>query len=501
MPVETQVIVIGAGPVGLLLAAELRLGGADVAVVETRATFTTESRASTLHARTMEILDSRGLLDALGTPRAETHGHFGGLPLDLTLPSSHPGQWKILQADTERVLQDWALSLGADIRRRHTLRDLQVRDDGVLADVDGPDGALQIHAKYVVACDGEDSTVRRLTGVGFPGRAARREMLRADVVELDVPDRRFERRQNGLAVAARRPDGVTRVMVHERGRAPQSRAHDVDFPEISAAWQQVTGEDISSGRSTWVNSFDDASHQVTAYRYGRLLFAGDAAHRQLPVGGQALNLGLQDAFNLGWKLAAHLGPNSPEGLLDSYSGERHPVGRRVLANIQAQTELLLGGPDFNPLRDLLAGLLSLVDVREHLAGMISGLDVRYDIGVGDHGLLGARVPLLRLSSPSGPTSLAARLRTGKGLLLDLSGGALEVEGLRTGWDARVEVLGVEQFDHGLPPDGAARGTDGALRGDGLLLIRPDGHLAYDGRDLHDAASAMTRWFGAGRHAA
>lgn len=219
---DTDVLVVGAGPTGLMLATELRLGGAEVVVVDQRPGPTTESRASTLHARTMEILDSRGLLDELGTPPCEPRGHFGGVPLDLTLPGPYPGQWKVAQTRTEELLQRRAADLGADLWRRHQLLSLTVEDgaagaaEGVEAETIGPYGPVRVRARYLVGCDGEDSTVRRLVRAPFPGQDAGRELLRADVSGISVADRRFQRLRHGLAIAATR-DGVTRVMVHEFG--------------------------------------------------------------------------------------------------------------------------------------------------------------------------------------------------------------------------------------------------------------------------------------------
>ncbi len=480
---DTQVIVVGAGPVGLMLAGELRLGGADVVVLEKRNVHTDESRASTLHARTMEILDSRGLLADFGTPPSDPRGHFGGIPLDLTLDSPYPGQWKVPQTKTEAVLEEWALALGADIRCGHELRALREAGTGeyVEAEAVGRDGPLRVRGSYLVACDGEDSTVRDLMGVAFPGHDARRELLRADVDGITVPNRRFERLPQGLAIAARRTDGVTRVMVHEFGSAARARSADAPFGEIAAIWQRVTGEDISAGKPLWVNSFGDAMRQLDQYRHGRILFAGDAAHRQMPIGGQALNLGLQDAFNLGWKLAATVGGHAPDTLLDTYHTERHAVGRRVLANIAAQARLLLGGPEVEPVRAVLTELIGRTAVREHLAGMISGLDIRYDTGPGNHPLLGARLPHTTLLRGEGHLTTAQALRAGRGLLIDPNGGAgTPLDGYGP-WADRIGLLSA------LPQQGSR------LDGAGVLLVRPDGHVAWAGGD--GLRPALERWFG------
>jgi oxygenase len=479
-----QVVVVGAGPVGLMLAGELRLGGAHVVVLERRETPTTESRASTLHARTMELFDSRGLLADLGTPPREPRGHFGGVPMDLTLPGRYPGQWKVPQTRTEELLQKWASGLGADLRRGWEVTALSDDGEDVTVTAAARGGEHVLRAAYVVACDGEDSTVRRLTGADFPGRPAGRELLRADVDGIDIRPRRFERLPGGLAIAARMPGGVTRVMAHAYGRPAARRSTAPDFAEVVDVWRQVTGEDIGHGRPVWVNAFGDTNRQLASYRHGRVLFAGDAAHAQLPSGGQALNLGLQDAVNLGWKLAAEVGHRAPRGLLDTYHDERHAVGARVLANIRAQGTLLLGGPEVEPVRTLLAELLADEAVRAHLAGAISGLDIRYPAD-GDHPLAGARLPHLDLATAGGPATTTELLRGGGGLLLDLDSPPHDhLPWIGRLWAGRVTTVTVR------PQAGSPLGSRGAV------LVRPDGYVAWAGEDREGALAALRRWFGA-----
>ncbi|ROV69883.1 SDR family oxidoreductase [Streptomyces globisporus] len=488
---KTQVVVVGAGPVGLMLAGELRLGGADVVVVERLDTPTTESRASTLHARTMEILDSRGLLAELGTVPTDAMGHFGGVPLDLTLPGPWPGQWKVPQARVEELLGNWATGLGAVVLRGHELRGLTAAQDHVDAEAVGPDGPVRLRASYVVGCDGEQSAVRRLGGFGFPGADAARELIRADVAGIDIPNRRFQRLEHGLAIAARRPDGVTRVMVHEFGRAPVRRTGEPDFAEVADVWKHVTDEDISGGTPLWVNAFGDASRQAARYRQGRVLLAGDAAHQQMPVGGQALNLGLQDAVNLGWKLAAHLGGRQPQSFLDTYHDERHAVGRRTLTNIRAQASLLLGGAEVESVRKLFGELIDRDAGRAHLAGMITGLDVRHDVGPGGDRLLGARVPHAELTCGQGAVTTTALLREGRGVLLDLSQDVAAAWRLRTAagpWAPVVDTVSA-----------ALVSQEGPLAGVEAVLVRPDGHIVWSGRGGEDGlGAALRRWFGARR---
>ncbi|MFE4969683.1 SDR family oxidoreductase [Streptomyces sp. NPDC056660] len=476
--VETHVVVVGAGPVGLMLAGELRLGGAEVTVLERLDAPTTESRASTLHARTMELLRQRGLLDGPGgfgdpePPPHEPRGHFGGLPLDLTLPSSHPGQWKVPQTRTEELLGAWAERLGARVLRGHDVVALRQDRDRVVVVAEQGGRRREFTAGYVVGCDGEHSVVRRLADIPCPGNDAERELIRADVDGIDIPNRRFQRLPNGLAIAARRGDGVTRVMVHRFGTPPRGSG-EAEFADIATAWRDVTGEDIAHGTPLWVNSFGDASRQAEHYRAGRVLLAGDAAHQQMPIGGQALNLGLQDAVNLGWKLAATALDRAPAGLLDTYHDERHAVGRRVLSNIRAQARLLLGGPEVDPVRSVVGELTSYEKVRAHLAGMISGLDVRY----GDEltGLVGARLPELRLDS--GATT-AELLHPARGLLLvtdeSLAGAAGD-------WSASVDTVTARPLDTGPLSFGA-------------VLVRPDGYVAWAGGSADGLREALGRWF-------
>ncbi|MFD4661519.1 SDR family oxidoreductase [Kitasatospora sp. NPDC058444] len=481
--VDTHVIVVGAGPVGLMLAGELRLAGAQVTLLEQRETPTTESRASTLHARTMELLDQRGLLDDLGTPPHVPMGHFGGIPLDLHLDSPFAGQWKVPQTRTEELLGTWARGLGAEHRPGHRVRGLRQHHDHVEVEADSPHGRVRLRAHYVVGCDGEDSTVRKLTGIPFPGTSAERELIRADVDAIDIPDRRFQRLDKGLAIAARGPGTVTRVMVHRFGRPSRPRTARPHYTELADAWHTVTGEDITHGVPLWVNSFGDASRQAAHYRDRRVLLAGDAAHQQMPIGGQALNLGLQDAVNLGWKLAAAATGHAHPTLLDSYHQERHRVGRDVLSGIRAQAHLLLGGPEVEPLRAVLAELIAHEDVRRHLAGTISGLTIRYDHGRA-HPLCGTRLAPTDLTTDTTTTSTTALLRRGHGLLLHPAPAHTDraLPAAAAAWADRVDTV-------------TATAACGPLTQGTTVLVRPDGHVAWAGTDQQGLLTALDRWFG------
>jgi 2-polyprenyl-6-methoxyphenol hydroxylase-like FAD-dependent oxidoreductase len=482
---DADVIVVGAGPVGLMLAAELRLGGAGVIVLERLAAPTTESRASTLHARTMEFLDQRGLLESIGEAPVQQAGHFGGIPVDFSkLPTRFPGQYKVLQARVEHVLGTRAAELGAEIRREYEVCGLDADAERVRVRADTPDGRVELTARYVVGCDGETSAVRTLAGIGMEGAAGTHELLRADVVGIDIADRRFQRLPNGLAIASRLPNGVTRVMVSEYDRLPRTRTGEPEFAEICASWRRVTGDDIRSGTPVWRNAFDDTSLLAERYREGRVLLAGDAAHRQMPSGGQAINLGLQDAANLGWKLAAVAVGAAPEAVLDTYHDERHEVGSRVLGNIRAQGLLLLGGPEVDATRTVLGELVRHPEVNDRLAAMVSGVDVRY--GADPEPLVGAAVPRVALFQDGVLTSTTALLRSGRAVLLDLA----ECAGRRDGLGRRMAPF-AERIDlvSACSPTG-----DASFDELHTVLLRPDGYVAWTGDRYSDPEPAAAGWF-------
>jgi 2-polyprenyl-6-methoxyphenol hydroxylase-like FAD-dependent oxidoreductase len=490
---ETQVIIVGAGPVGLMLAGELRLGGVDVEVYERKAVPSGESRGLGFTARATEVFQQRGLLARFGNVESSQQGHFGGIPMDFgILEGSHFGVRGVPQYRIERMLNDWATELGAAVRRGRDVVDLRATADGVIAVVDGPGGTVEKAAAYLVGCDGGHSTVRQLAAFDFPGTDATREMYLADVVGRGIRPRFIgERVAGGMVMSAPLEDGVDRIIVCENGNPPSESGRRVTFAEVADAWQRLTGESLHGAETRWVSAFTDATRQVTEYRRGRVLLAGDAAHIHLPAGGQGLSVGIQDAANLGWKLAATIRGWAPEGLLDTYHTERHPVGARVLRNTLAQGILYLRGSEVEPLRSVMAELVAIPDVARHLSGMVSGLDIRYDVGLSGPPLLGARLPDHELElSDGGRTRVSDLLHPARGVLLSAEWAA-EVRRLAAGWADRVDLVTGRWMP--AAPAGHQPLPDSAL-------IRPDGYVAWVGscasaEQVGELDAALHRWFG------
>ncbi|MFF8379980.1 FAD-dependent monooxygenase [Streptomyces sp. NPDC015661] len=494
---DADVIVVGAGPAGLMLAGELRLGGARVIVTERLEGPTGQSRGLGFTARAMEVFDQRGLLPRFGGLTTSPMGHFGGVQFDYTvLEGAHFGARGIPQSQTEAVLEEWAAELGADIRRGWEFVALaegflDADADGVEITVRTPDGVRQLRAAYLVGCDGGQSAVRRAAGFDFPGTAATRAMFLADVVGCDLRPRFLgERQPHGMVMAAPLGDGVDRIIVCPDGVPARDRDQALTFAEVADAWQHITGEDIHAGEAQWVSSFTDATRQASEYRRGRVLLVGDAAHIHLPAGGQGLSTGVQDAANLGWKLADEVRGGAPEGLLDSYHAERHPVGARLLMNTRAQGTVFLGGEESDPLRELFAELIEYDDVKRHLAGVVSGLDIRYDIAdapSGAHPLTGRRVGHRRLIGAAGETSTTELLHPARGVLLDLAD------------DPDVRRVAVRHLGRVRVTTAVPKPVDGEdpLSGASAVLVRPDGYVAWagDADDLGGLSRAVRRWFG------
>ncbi|GGM05663.1 FAD-dependent monooxygenase [Micromonospora yangpuensis] len=468
---DPDVIIVGAGPVGLMLAGELRLGGVDCVVLERSKEPTDQSRALGFTARTIETFDQRGLLPRFGTVDTIPVGHFGGVPLDYReIEGGSYGAKGVPQSLTVAVLSDWTRELGVDVRRGWEVVGFTAGADGVEVEVDTPDGPRVLRAAYLVGCDGGRSTVRKRAGIGFPGYDARIEMSFAEVSGVRVrPRPNGERVPGGLVLAFQQGPELFRVTYHERGVVPRRGDEPPTFAEVAAAWERLTGEDIRGGTPLWVGRFTDASRQAGEYRRGRVLLAGDAAHIHLPIGGQGMSAGVQDAVNLGWKLAAEIKGYAPAGLLDTYHTERHPVGARVILNTVAQRLLYLGDDQMLPLRELFAELMTQESVRAHLIGMVTGLDIRYDVGSGDHPLLGRRLPDRELVGVEAGSTFGL-LHPARGVLLDLAGSATLCDAAGP-WADRVDTVTAR-----LAPDGVAEQFDGV----DALLVRPDGYVAWVG---------------------
>jgi bifunctional hydroxylase/dehydrase len=482
-----DVTVVGAGPTGLMLAGELRLAGAEVTLIDRLPQPSGESRGLGFSPRTMETFAQRGLLERYGDIVTSPYGHFGGIPVDFgVLPGAHFAVKDVPQDRTEAVLSEWLAELGVPLLRGHELVGLSQDADGVDLDVRTPDGERRLRSSYVAGCDGGRSTVRRLGEFDFPGTTSTMEMFLADVTDCDIRQRPIgESVPGGMAMSARvRPD-VYRIIVCEIDSVPKERAGPPSTAEVAAAWQRLTGQDISGATMLWRSAFGNAARQVTEYRRGRVFLAGDAAHIHLPAGGQGMNVGIQDAVNLGWKLGAATAGTATTELLDTYHSERHPVGARVLINAQAQGLLYLTGSEMEPLRNVFRELIVYEDVGRHLAAMISGLDIRYDVGPGDHPLLGRRLPDQELIVDGGKTTTLALLRSARGILLDLTGEP-GLQAAAAAWQARVRY--VPAALHEAPPDSPLAATS-------ALLVRPDGYVAWTKPAGGGLGPALRRWFG------
>ncbi|CAM5610677.1 putative oxygenase [Streptomyces narbonensis] len=486
---DAAVIVVGAGPAGMMLAGELRLAGVDVVVLERLAQRTGESRGLGFTARTMEVFDQRGILPRFGEVETSNQGHFGGLPIDFgVLEGALQAAKTVPQSVTETHLEQWAGSLGADIRRSHEVLSLTDDGDGVTVEVRGPEGEHTLRAAYLVGCDGGRSLVRKAAGFDFPGTPATMEMYLADIKGIDLAPRMIgETLPGGMVMVGPLPGGITRIIVCERGTPPRRRETPPSFDEVADAWKRLTGDDISHAEPVWVSAFGNATRQVTEYRRGRVILAGDSAHIHLPAGGQGMNTSIQDAVNLGWKLAAVVNGTASQDLLDTYHSERHAVGKRLLMNTQAQGLLFLSGPEVQPLRDVLGELIKYEEVAKHLAAMVSGLEITYDVGTGSHPLLGKRMPHLELQTASGRTTSSTELlHSARGVLLDLTDNP-RLRARAGAWSDRLDIVTAT------PGAGSAAAE---LEGTTAVLIRPDGYVAWAAPGSHhDLPMAVERWFG------
>lgn len=478
-----DVVVVGSGPTGMMLAGELRLAGVDVVVLERRELpGLVGSRGGGIHARTIELLDQRGLADRFLAEGKTIHAAtFGGTRLDLTaLPTRHPYTLALFQNHIERLLLGWIEELGVPIRRGAEVTGVTPDDEGVEVQL-ASSGSLR--ARYVVGADGGRSVVRREAGIEFVGPDATRSTLIAEVgvtEELPQAGKVDERGVHGLHPIG---EGRVRVVVTEAELGPVT---EPTLEELRRGLIEVFGTDFGVHNPTWLSRFTDATRQAVSYRAGRVLLAGDAAHVHSPTGGLGIGLGVQDAVNLGWKLGQVLRGVSGEELLDTYHAERYPAGARALKYTMAQSLFQKADPRQEALRDLLDEVLGLDGTGTLMAALITGLDVAYDLGAG-HPLLGRRMPDLDIITADGPRRVFELMRQARPVLLEFGGPGLDAGA----WSDRVQQVRATY-------DGAWQlPVVGEVAAPTAVLVRPDGHVGWVGEDSADGLTqALASWCGA-----
>jgi len=489
------VVIAGAGPTGLMLAGELALAGVDVAIVERRANQDLAgSRAGGLHSRTIEILDQRGIADRfLSEGQVVQNAGFAGVMLDISsFPTRHHYGLGLWQNHIERILAGWVSELAVTIYRGRDVTGFAQDDTGV--DVELSDGQ-SLRAKYLVGCDGGRSLIRKAAGIEFPGCDPTTSSLIAEVEMTEKPPLGIHRTVFGIHAFGKKEyeirdgkvvykdGGPTGVMLTE---AQVGATTEPTLRDLSEALIAVCGTDYGVHSPTWISRFTDMTRQAATYHDRRVLLAGDAAHVHAPDGGQGLQTGVQDAVNLGWKLAQVVKGRSPESLLDTYHAERHPVAARVLRNTMASVALRRPDERTTAVRDTMAELLGMDEPRRRFAAMMSGLDIHYDLGEG-HPLLGRRMPDLDLVTADGPLRVYSLLHDARPVLLNLGvPGIFDI----TPWADRVQLIDAGYVGTWELP---ALGT---VTAPAAVLIRPDGYVAWvgEGTDL-GLADALTIWFG------
>jgi 3-(3-hydroxy-phenyl)propionate hydroxylase len=479
------VVIAGGGPTGLMLAGELALARVNVAIVERRPSQDLAGlRAGGLHPRTIEVLDQRGLAERFisqgqKVPRAP----FGNIMLDISdQPTRHNYYLALWQTYIERLLADWVAELGVPVYRGQEVTEFAQDDTGV--DIELSSGET-LRAQYLAGCDGGRSLIRKKSGIDFPGWDASASYLIAEVEMTEEPAWGIRRGDKGINALGKLEDGKrARVVLHEPDTS--RRGEEPVLQDLREALIAVYGTDFGLTNASYLSRFTDMTRQASAYRSRRVLLAGDAAHVHSPAGGQGLNIGIQDAVNLGWKLAQVVHGTSPETLLDTYHAERHPVGARLLRNTMALSAVDRGEVRIGAVRELISELLQLDAPRRHYIAMLSGLDIHYDLGTG-HPLLGRRMPDLDLSTAAEPVRVFSLLRDGLPVLVNFGEpGSLAI----SGWSNRVQVLDA-RYDGAWDLPGV-----GTVEAPAAVLVRPDGYVAWAGDSGQEGlARALTTWFG------
>jgi 3-(3-hydroxy-phenyl)propionate hydroxylase len=467
----------------MMLAGELALAGIDVAVVERRASQDLAgSRAGGLHARSLEVLDQRGIADRfISQGQKYPVAHYHLFPLDISdFPTRHNYVLGLWQNHIERILAEWVGELPVTIHRGCEVTGLAQDETGV--DVALSDGQ-SLRAQYVVGCDGGRSVIRKAAGIEFPGWDATMSWLIAEVATTTEPKWGFQNDAIGIHGIGKGDGGIARIVLTEAQLRLDS---EPTLRDVSEALITVYGSDFGIHSPNWISRFTDMTRQAAAYREKRVLLAGDAAHVHPPMGGQGLNIGVQDAVNLGWKLAQVIKGTSPESLLDSYHAERHPVGARVLRNTMAQVALRRTDDRAKALGEFVSEFLSMDEPRRRMSAEITGLSVHYNLGEG-HPLLGRRVPDLDLVTPNGSLRLFTLLHDARPVLINLGErGAIDI----TRWAERVKLVDANYVDKWELP------VIGAVTAPSAVLIRPDGYVAWVGESTQQGlADALTTWFG------
>lgn len=481
---ELAVAIVGSGPAGMMLAAELALANVDVAIVERRPDrMPVGSRAGGFHSRTIEVLDQRGVADRfLAEGQVAQPLIVGSTVLDMSdFPTRHPYSLAIWQNQIERILTAWVHELQAPIYYGREVTGFAQDDTGI--ELQLADGEL-LRAQYLVGCDGGHSVIRKTAGIDFPGWEPTKSNLIAEVEVAEEPPRGVRHDATGVHGLHRMENGKTfRVVTTEQQLGPNS---EPTLHDLSEALIAVYGTDFGVHSPTWISRFTDATRQAATYRAGRVLLAGDAAHIHYPVGGQGLSLGVQDAVNLGWKLAQVIKGTSPDRLLDTYQAERHPVAARTLRYTMALGLLQHRDERTETLVDFVSELATMDEPRKRLAGALSGLDIHYDLGDG-HPLLGRRMPDLDLVTRDGTQRVFQFLHEARPILLNLDEhGSFDI----TPWADRVKVVDANcKSEWELPVIGAVSAPVAAL-------IRPDGYVAWVGEGTQQTLTeAVTAWFG------